>query len=948
MDNIRVKKESLHDWRSEFQDQVDEGALKLAAGAAVLALPYLAKKFLKPKVDKKIEDARNNLKIGGNRRSGTTNEEVQGGISVQNYSDGVQFNEIETVDIIKAPSLKEVYRTKNPPIKFEDDNRPIKDRPGVQIGPARINPDEPIKKPEPQVPRFPAGQKPSGGKRIPLQSDRVYRPETDNEGNIIPPKLNTRPFTKKPVKLVPRTTTQLDHYDWRNELDNLDEKVKIEYFGVGKGQKAHPSNMTIPKNKKYNGANYGALFVKDTNKKKETVSASYEVDLENMVLQIIEEDITDLYNEGFSYDEVAEFYNVEEDLTEAWGLLAKGAFQGAKMLATKIAPKVIKFAAKRGIKDRKILTKFARNPKNWARANKDIDKVGAFAKELPARVYQSGKALRGSVNKGLLNPAKNVVGNVKAAKRAGDLAVIRQQIKGNIATNNPRIQAAANKFSTKTTKTTKPKFTKSKVKPELNRVTVTPTQARAAVQSSKSTAPNITASQARAAVEAGSQKVAKTVLKPKPVHVPRQKITQRGNEELLKLQGKSKKQLKAKEIYDRMDRAVSSSKKPGTISNKTDKLISQIRNDKGSALVKSKSDKLTTTSSTAIKPKSKTTSITKSKTKTEKPASKSTVDVKATEVGKGSKATQKKIKMAREWQALNKAAGATLKADKAKSISNASGAAFFGLAGLEAGLNVGKKLGKKKKVDVSSAPDSPKDEPKGVIPNEKKKEEKKSENKTISNTEKKKVDPKKNTVIKSKTEKEKKDENRAKVKANTEKYLKKTKDKIKKYGTSGSHLSPLEQEMAEGVAAVASKLPWGKIAGAVMTTVGAKGILQSKKSDPAFDHVFGKLKDKYGDGVIGKGETAKPWGTPKQQADAKAKKDKADKEEAAFQKRNPPVTSGRYPKDDKAAQDAARKAEAETPKRGLKDKRQSKRPKFDPDSNMTKNQQKRMKQAGLM
>jgi len=742
MDNIRAKSETLSNWRSEFQDQVDEGAVTTALVAGgVLALPYLAKKFLKPKVDEKIEDARNNLKIGGNRRSGTTNEEVQGGISVQNYSDGVQFNEIETVDIIKAKPLST--------------NEEL-----TKIG----------------------------------KKDLLYRPETDKEGNIIPPKkgdLLYRPKTDKDGNIIPpKKVPMSDHYDWRSEIqDQVDERYK--FLGGG-----HEKNLAAPKNKtiKHGVNDVDYTLMVNNDKKKEVVSASYEVDLENMVLQIIEEDITDLYNEGFSYDEVAEFYNVEEDLTEAWGLLAKGAFQGAKMLATKIAPKVIKFAAKRGIKDRKILTKFARNPKNWARANKDIDKVGAFAKELPARVYQSGKALRGSVNKGLLNPAKNVVGNVKAAKRAGDLAVIRQQIKGNIATNNPRIQAAANKFSTKTTKTTKPKFTKSKVKPELNRVTVTPTQARAAVQSSKSTAPNITASQARAAVEAGSQKVAKTVLKPKPVHVPRQKITQRGNEELLKIQGKSKKQLKAKEIYDRMDRAVSSSKKPGTISNKTDKLISQIRNDKGSALVKSKSDKLTTTSSTAIKPKSKTTSITKSKTKTEKPASKSTVDVKATEVGKGSKATQKKIKMAREWQALNKAAGATLKADKAKSISNASGAAFFGLAGLEAGLNVGKKLGKKKA--KSSAPDSPKNEPKGVIPHEKKKEEKKSENKTISNTEKKKVDPKKNTVIKSKTEKEKKDENRAKVKANTEKYLKKTKDKVKKYGTSGSHLTPLEQEMA--------------------------------------------------------------------------------------------------------------------------------------------------------
>ena len=43
------------------------GFFKSLAVGGVLALPYLAKKFLKPKVDKKIEDARDNLKIGGNR-----------------------------------------------------------------------------------------------------------------------------------------------------------------------------------------------------------------------------------------------------------------------------------------------------------------------------------------------------------------------------------------------------------------------------------------------------------------------------------------------------------------------------------------------------------------------------------------------------------------------------------------------------------------------------------------------------------------------------------------------------------------------------------------------------------------------------------------------------------------------------------------------------------------
>ena len=641
------------------------------------------------------------------------------------------------------------------------------------------------------------------GKVVPLPKVKPGQFKEEIQGGV-----SVEPYTKD-TKFLEIETVDIIKAKPLNELN-------IKYIGPGKGRKAKDEDMTKHKGEK-TGPNY--LIPQASINNKEVVSASYEADLENMVLQILEEDITDLYNEGFSYDEVVEFYGVEEDLTEAWGLLAKGAFQGAKMLATKVAPKVIKYVAKRGAKDIKTVAKFARNPKNWARANKDIDKVGKFAKELPARVYQSGKALRGATNKGLLNPTKDIVGNIKAAKRGGDLAVIRQQIKGNIATNNPRVQAAANKFSnktTKTTKTTKSNFTKSKVKPELNRVPVTPTQARVAVQPSKSTVPNITGSQARAAVEAGGQKAAKAVLKPKPVHVPRQKITQRGSELLSKLQGKDKKQLKAKELLARMDKAISRSKKPGTMSDKTDKIISQIRNDKGSALVKSKSNKITTTSSTAItrskpsgstaitrskpsgstaitrskpsgsgaikeKPASKSTAIkekpaSKSTAIKEKPASKSTVDVKATEVGKGSKATQKKIKMAREWQALNKAAGATLKADKAKSISNAAGVGFYGLVGLEAGLNVGKKLGKKKA--KSSAPDSPKDEPKGVIPNEKKKEEKKSENKTISNTEKKTVDPKKNPKL-----------------TPIQKFEKKRQEKLK-YGTSGSHLTPLEQEMA--------------------------------------------------------------------------------------------------------------------------------------------------------
>ena len=580
--------------------------------------------------------------------------------------------------------------------------------------------------------------------------------------------VSVEPYTKD-TKFLEIETVDIIKAKPLNELN-------IKYIGPGKGRKAKDEDMTKHKGEK-TGANY--LIPQASINNKEVVSASYEADLENMVLQILEEDITDLYNEGFSYDEVVEFYGVEENLTEAWGLLAKGAFQGAKMLATKVAPKVIKYVAKRGAKDIKTVAKFARNPKNWARANKDIDKVGKFAKELPARVYQSGKALRGATSKGLLNPAKDIVGNIKAAKRGGDLAVIRQQIKGNIATNNPRVQAAANKFSnktTKTTKTTKSNFTKSKVKPELNRVPVTPTQARVAVQPSKSTVPNITGSQARAAVEAGSQKAAKAALKPKPVHVPRQKITQRGNEELLKLQGKDKKQLKAKELLARMDKAVSRSKKPGTMSDKTDKIISQIRNDKGSALVKSKSNKITTTSSTAItrsKP-SGSGAITRSKpssniTTTRGPsASNATVDVKATTVKpkslssspSQSKPYSAKREYAKGWMAYNKAAGATLKADKTSKIANVAGS---GLVGLTVGGKVGQELGKTKET-----PEVKKETPK-VTPEVKKEtpvDKPKEENKTISNTEKKTVAPEKNPEVT--PERQRRDERvrKAKLKGN--------------------------------------------------------------------------------------------------------------------------------------------------------------------------------------
>ena len=101
----KLKTEQYSDWRSEFKIEeettLDEGKKKLLAG--LLALPYLAKKFLSPTVDRLLNQGRK-TKIGGDTRSGVT-EEVQGGVNVETYTDGIQFNEIETIDIIKTKPL---------------------------------------------------------------------------------------------------------------------------------------------------------------------------------------------------------------------------------------------------------------------------------------------------------------------------------------------------------------------------------------------------------------------------------------------------------------------------------------------------------------------------------------------------------------------------------------------------------------------------------------------------------------------------------------------------------------------------------------------------------------------------------------------------------------------------------------------------------------------------
>ena len=546
--------------------------------------------------------------------------------------------------------------------------------------------------------------------------------------------------------------------DWRDEF----HPTEIESIDIIKNEPlVNEGRTTTVKGIKVRGSGHPKDSASGTNEnplvdyskiraskesKKETIAASYEADLENLIVEILEGDIQAMYEHGFSYQEVSEFYDIEEDLTEAWGALARGAFQGAKILATKVAPKVANYVKNRGIKDIKTVSKFVRNPQNWSRANKDIDKVGKFVKELPARTYQSGKALRGATNKGLLNPAKDVA----------DKLVKSQKI-ANRAINIKKISAA------KVVKTKLPKVDfKSTVPKKSTNVSTTATKA----------------------LKGTKDKVTKGM-------TPKE-IRSKGMNVLAKMQGKTPKQQKAKELTSRIKNAIDKSKKASTYSGKVD-AAKKLPNPQ-SAVVKGGSTAVATTkvvAKTTKLPLTKTTVVSSPKanlSKVKSPTKPQTIDVKASPVGKGSKATQSKIKNAKEWMALNKRASVpsdavtgnpnppkftggkgSLKPKVTVSKDKLLGKVATGISGA-AGLTVGVKVGQNT--------------------------DKPNENKTISNTEKKKVDPKKNTVIKSKTEKEKKDENRAKVKANTEKYLKKTKDKIKKYGTSGSHLSPLEQEMA--------------------------------------------------------------------------------------------------------------------------------------------------------
>ena len=700
MTNIRVKRESLFDWRSSLKESsecqcegcgqdpcvecgdnchnVNEGIVdSILTKVAPINFVKYAKDTVKKYNDKlrKNADAINEIIPG----TAKVSEELQGGVSVEPYTKDTKFLEVETVDIIKPKPLRE-YKN---------------------IGPARVSP-EAIDKPESEIgkgDKLPE-RKPKGGKtkeiRIPLSTneeltkmgkkDLLYRPETDSEGNIIPPKksdLLYRPKTDKDGNIIPPKLVPLkNHYDWRSDLIDVNERYKFLKGGNNK-------NLALPKGQKikHNVTGVDYTLMVNNDKKKEVVSASFEADLENLIIEILEHDINELHKNGFTYQEVAEFYEIEQDLSEGWGNVL---WQGGKFLATKVAPTVLKatgnYIKRRSVKDVRKVVQFARNPKNWARANKDIDKVGRFVGELPARTYAGIQA----VNQKLIQPAKNIVGNIKGAKRGGDLAVIRQQIKGNIATNNPRILSAADKFTKSKTNIKAPNWD----------ATVPAVRSTASTTSTKrltSSRPHLDHPTSKGLTYQQKQAKATNII--------------------ANIKRKTPKQIEADKILARMKNAIDKSKKPGTYSANVNaaKKIS----DPG-ALVKIKGSSITKTPSTSITKTSPSSLIRKTPSgATKTPSGSSYSPRNMINVTPNPAATVTKV-----------VAGTAAAAVIGKNLGSKEGSAENETTKTDT------KTTNTKTTDTKTT-----ETPKSITPKNDK------ENKTISNTEKKTVDPKKNEIV---------------------------------------------------------------------------------------------------------------------------------------------------------------------------------------------------------
>ena len=110
MNNIRAKQESLSNWREEFDiDEAKEEQGRSDYGKASVRNKRRFGKEGKPAVfdasgerGEMIDQRREDHK----KKRGVKKEHVEGGIQVQDVADGLNFTEIETVDIIKTQPIK--------------------------------------------------------------------------------------------------------------------------------------------------------------------------------------------------------------------------------------------------------------------------------------------------------------------------------------------------------------------------------------------------------------------------------------------------------------------------------------------------------------------------------------------------------------------------------------------------------------------------------------------------------------------------------------------------------------------------------------------------------------------------------------------------------------------------------------------------------------------------
>ena len=418
--------------------------------------------------------------------------------------------------------------------------------------------------------------------------------------------------------------TEIETVDIIKAKPLVNEGKTSRYRGFDVGGSGHKDSMNRGTDEKIihnvTGVNYNLMVNKGKKtvdpKKNEVIAASYEIgkiqlpkinreeteSQQSLVEEVFVEDyMTDLYNEGYSVDEINEYlleeYEIDEEyLEEAWGKVLKGLGQ----IAGKALKSGAKRAAARAVKDTgttigaaKKVAKFATNPTNLARANKDTQKVidtvakGAKdTKELAARTYAAGQKARKIVDAGgknLLGPAKSFKKLTSDFKKSQEIATRASNIQ-KIRDAKPVVTNVKSsgvfdikQASTNVGKVELPKINWRPTTPKGGNVTAT--------QKATTSVKQITTSQPNKGLNAKFSKV---------------KIRHRGAQELAKTQGKNIVNKKTgetrKQVLARMNKAVSTSNKPGTVSQKTNKIIKDIKATpipKEKAIVKSPGGKIT-------------------------------------------------------------------------------------------------------------------------------------------------------------------------------------------------------------------------------------------------------------------------------------------------------------------------------------------------------------------